>query len=66
MIIEKLKSLVDIYFVFLMLFAAFVLFFIDSKNLQNKGLKKESKIAEILSLVILVIGPLSYIVLLIL
>ncbi|MGO1370007.1 CLC_0170 family protein [Senegalia sp. (in: firmicutes)] len=59
--IDRFKELIDFYFVILTLLVAFVLFFIDSTNLDKKGLKKEKKIAITLSIIMLVMGPVLYI-----
>ncbi|MBS4537023.1 hypothetical protein GOQ27_01030 [Clostridium sp. D2Q-11] len=62
MLIEKFKGLIDFYFVLLTLVLAFVLFFIDANDLKKKGLKKERKIVVGLSIALAVIGPLTYII----
>ncbi|MGO1652071.1 CLC_0170 family protein [Senegalia sp. (in: firmicutes)] len=59
--IDRFKELIDFYFVILTLLVAFVLFFIDSTNLDKKGLKKEKKIAIALSVIMLIMGPFLYI-----
>ncbi|MGO1371723.1 MAG: CLC_0170 family protein [Senegalia sp. (in: firmicutes)] len=59
--IDRFKELIDFYFVILTLLVAFVLFFMDSINLDKKGLKKEKKIAIALSVIMLIMGPFLYI-----
>ncbi|NBI06238.1 CLC_0170 family protein [Senegalia massiliensis] len=59
--IEKFKGLIDFYFVILTVIVAFVLFFIDAHKLNKKGLEKERKIAIVLSVALIIIGPFMYI-----
>lgn len=66
MIIEKFKGLIDFNFVALNLIIAFVLFFIDKRALNQKGLEKERKIVVGLSVALVIIGPLAYILTLVL
>ncbi|MBS4535140.1 hypothetical protein GOQ29_05840 [Clostridium sp. D2Q-14] len=58
---EKLKEIVDLYFLILNLIIAFLLFFIDRKTLEEKGLVKEKKVVVGLSIALVTIGPLVYI-----
>lgn len=64
--IEKFKGLIDFYFVILTVIVAFVLFFIDANKLNQKGLEKEKKIARVLSVILIIVGPFMYILSLIL
>lgn len=61
MLIERFKGLIDYYFLILTLIVAFVLFFVDAKALKNKGLDKERKLVVRLSIALVIIGPLTYI-----
>lgn len=56
----ELKDYFDIYLLMSILIPTLFIFFIDIPNLRKDNLKKESKIAKVISIIYIVAGPMIY------
>ncbi|MTI48873.1 CLC_0170 family protein [Sporosalibacterium faouarense] len=60
--ITELKSVLNLYFIFIVIAIGLFTFFVDGKKLSKNKLKKDSKIAKIIGLIYMIGGPLIFII----
>ncbi|MTI71816.1 MAG: hypothetical protein FH751_16325 [Firmicutes bacterium] len=60
-LMTQFKSIINLYFVFLVIAIGLFTFFVDGTELKKKKLKKEAIIAKIIGAIYVIIGPAFYI-----
>ncbi|WDV46007.1 hypothetical protein PV797_21425 [Clostridiaceae bacterium M8S5] len=58
--VKQINNIANIYFVFLLVFIGVFTYFGDAKRFKNLGLDKETKIAKVIGVIYMIIGPVLF------